>query len=865
MSKYNPMSEERKHEIKMNIKKELKALIFPLILFALFAFFVVFIMTYQVKTDEINIVPVRAYAGDDKMIVMENDSLKFEMDPLLTSFDITVKKTGKVWHSTATDGANDPAAISDIKNKLQSTMLVTYGNEAGLNATYDSYSLSALNGIYEITADGNSVRVDYSIGKVAKEFVIPPVIEATRLDELLATMDKTDSSFVKDSYKLVDINNLKKSDNKEELLENFPKLAEEPLYIQREIKKDTQKKSLQTLFEEAGYTYEEYLEDKALSNLEETNDKPIYNISVIYTLDGDDLLVTVPFSEIDYPSNQPMMNFTPLPYFGAGSIEDEGFILLPEGGGSIIDFNNGKVSQSAYYANMYGWDMAIERADMVHTTHANANVFGISHGSDSFICILEKGSSYAAIEADISGRNSSYNHVDANFTVAAREKYSIQGSNSDVYVYLENIPAEDVVLRYDFVNSGDYVAMAKAYQDYLVKTYPDTMIKNTDSSTPVAVEIIGAVDKVKQIMGVPVSRPLALTTYKEAAELITQIQNDGISNLSVKYTGWCNGGVKQKYGKSIHTVATLGSKKDLTNLTAKANDAGVDLYLDSISAYEFKSNIFHGFFSFRDAAKFLSRKRAELYEYSAITYTAREGLDSYFLLHGQKTIDVLNNFAKYTSGINANLSLQDIGDELSSDFQRKAYVSREAQLNMQVESLKNINASGQKIMINNGNSYATPYADFVTKMDLKGNEYTIIDRTVPFYQIAIHGYKNYAGLPVNLSGNQEEEVLYAAEYGAGLMFTLMKESSFTLQKTLYTKYYASDFDKWESEMVDIYTRYNNELGHTFSQFITGHEYLAENVTVTSYEDGTKVYVNYGFYDYKADGKVIPARDYLVVR
>lgn len=36
--------------------------------------------------------------------------------------------------------------------------------------------------------------------------------------------------------------------------------------------------------------------------------------------------------------------------------------------------------------------------------------------------------------------------------------------------------------------------------------------------------------------------------------------------------------------------------------------------------------------------------------------------------------------------------------------------------------------------------------------------------------------------------------------------------------------------------------------------------------MTVYEDGTKVYVNYNNEDYKTeDGRVLPARDYLVVR
>ncbi|MBO4680249.1 MAG: hypothetical protein J5626_11345, partial [Lachnospiraceae bacterium] len=386
-----------------------------------------------------------------------------------------------------------------------------------------------------------------------------------------------------------------------------------------------------------------------------------------------------------------------------------------------------------------------------------------------------------------------------------------------------------------------------------------------DASTPVTVEVVGAVDKVKQILGIPVSRPLALTTYKEATDLISQISADGISNLSVKYIGWCNGGVKQKYLKNIRKVTALGSYSDLKALSAKADELGVDLYLDGMVEYEKDSNIFNGFFSYRDAAKFLSRKRAELYEYSAITYTAREGLDSYFLLHGDIIPELMDKLSSTATKYGANVSFQDVGKDLSSDYWRKKYTSRQQAMDDQVAKLTEIDASGQKIMINSGNAYAIPYADVITSMDLKGSEYTILDASVPFYQIAIHGYKDYTGEPINVCGNQEEEILSCAEYGAGLNFTFMKESSFTLQKTLYSKYYGSDFDEWEEELKSIYSRYNAEMGHVFNQEIKNHIMINNDVRATVYEDGTTVYVNYGYETFNYNGVKIPARDYLVVR
>ena len=866
MSKYNPISEERKQERKANIIKELKAMIFPTILLLIIAGFVFFIMTYQNKPVEEDPVEVRAYSGDGKELVMENEHLKFVMDPTLTTFDVTVKSSGKVWHSTPEGAADDAIAVTAEKGRLQSVLLLTYSTDAGLDTTYDTYTYSATNGIYDIEQGEDYIKVDYSLGKVAKEFTIPPIITETKLNTFLDKMGVGDREKVKQFYKKYDINNLKKGDDKETLLANYPIMETEIVWILRSGQKDSAKKNLQDTFEAAGYTYEDFLEDKALDLSEAVNENPVFNCSVIYKLEGERLVVTIPYSSIESQSQYPVTSVVALPYFGAGSIDDEGYMLIPEGGGSIMDFNNGKKAQSVYYANLYGWDMALERKDVVHSTQAHMNVFGISDTKDSFICTIDEGSAYSSIKADISGRTNNYNYIQSVYTVKPREKFDMgTGTNVDAYVYLEELPDENLVQSYTFVDSGSYVDMAKAYGDYLQERFPWMAEKLDDSSVPVAIEMVGAVDKVKQIVGIPVSRPLALTTYDEATEFVTELKESGIDNLSVKYSGWCNGGVNQKILKKAKTVGALGSKKDLKNLTATAKSIGVDLYLDGITEYEFDSNIFNGFFSYRDAAKFLSRKRAELYQYSAITYTAREGIDSYFLLHGDLIIDVMKSFVAACKKYDANVSFQDVGDDLSSDFYRKNYVSRENQLNSQVEILESAKNDGQKIMVNGGNAYALGYADYVTNMDLRGSEYTILDRCVPFYQIAIHGHKNYSGFPINVCGDEESEILYAAEYGAGLSFTFMKESAFTLQKTLYTMYYGSDFSEWEEEFRTIYDRFNAELGHVYNQEIADHVILENDVRKTVYEDGTKVYVNYGYYDRKVDGVTVPARDYLVVR
>ena len=168
-------------------------------------------------------------------------------------------------------------------------------------------------------------------------------------------------------------------------------------------------------------------------------------------------------------------------------------------------------------------------------------------------------------------------------------------------------------------------------------------------------------------------------------------------------------------------------------------------------------------------------------------------------------------------------------------------------------------------MINSGNDYAVKSADFITNMSFHGNKYAILDESVPFYQIVLHGYKNYAGVPLNLSYEQEQIILESAECGAGLFFVFMGETEKAIQETDFTEYYSACFDNWKDNLSKVYKEYDNNMGKVKNSLISNHEYLTDSVTVTSYENGYKVYVNFGYLDYEDENVSVPARQYKVVK
>lgn len=857
---------------KNNLLNKIKAKIFKMlpsaILLLIICAGIAVAIMYKAPKEQADIIEPYAYEGGEEDVIVDNGELKLTMNPLTTQFSVEVKDSGKVWYSNPIGAAEDPQALEEQKAIMQSPLLMSWSITQGLETTYNAYSFSAKNGIYEITPMEDGIRVDYSLGSVEKEYVIPPVITEEEMKKWMGNLDKKDADLVVQYFKKYDINKLKKTDNKDELLASYPILSESVIYVFRDTAKENVRKQVQGLFEQAGYTYEAYLADKELDLSVKQSKNAVFNVSVIYRLEGNSLVVEIPLEDVKYDKSTPVYTITPLPYFGAGGTDTEGYMLVPEGGGGIINFNNGKTSQSSYYTNIYGWDMCLGREAVVHNTRAYYGVYGIAEGDDSFLCLLEDGSAYASITADVSGKGSSYNYVNAVYGVGKREKYKVGDiANSDIYEYMPSLPEGKLSQRYLFINSGDYTDMSKEYGKYLQEKYSGYMELLEDESTPVVIELVGAIDKVKQILGVPVSRPLKLTSYEEAGEILSELNKEGVSNIYAKLTGWSNGGVNQKVLSKVKPINMLGAKKELKALAGNADSMGVKLYLNGITQYAYDSNLADGFFSYRDAAKFVSKERAELFAYSRITYAQRENVyNNYFLLHTEVADKYANTLNKYAAGIGAGTAFQDLGMDLSSDYYRKKTYNRQEVLTLHAENLKNMADNGQPVMINMGNDYAVPYADMVTKVDLVGSRYTILDACVPFFQMAVHGRVNYTGDSINICGNPEDELLYSAEYGAGLAFTFMEEKAFATQKTLYSEYYGANFESWKQRMYDIYNRYNEELGHTFNQEMTGHKKLSDAVSLTEYADGTQVYVNYGYEDFvTAEGVTLPARDYLVKR
>ncbi len=799
-----------------------------------------------------------------KTFVLESDSLKFEMDPVTTQFTLLQKNTGKVWYSSPENLEKDPLALEREKNNMRSSLLIEYSSENGNSETYDLYSNSVKRKFYNIEKSGNSIKVNYTIGQMNREYIFPPVMYLSDFEKWTENMSNTDISYINRAYHRYSLSTANATDNINALLKKYPKLKDEDLFLIFENVQTFMKEKLEKIFADAGFTYEDYLESKELYLESNEKEVPAFNLSVVYTLDKNNLIVEVPFDEISYRQKYPITKVSVLPYFGAGSKDDSGYMMVPEGGGAVINFNNGKTKQNGYYADVYGWDYAIDRKTVVTETKVAFPVFGISSDNSSFISIIEDGSSYAGITAEISGKLGSYNYVRADYRLLHNERYDISTrTTSAQYMFEKNLPeGKEIKQIYTFIDSDSYVDMAKTYRDYLFAGSP----KLTENQIPLAVEIIGAIDRVQQIAGIPKNLPYKLTGYTDAAEIVSEIESNGISNVNYKLTGFINGGVRQRLLSKVKFVKNLGGKSDFNKFLKSIENSSSDFYLDGTMQFAYHSNWSDGFTHYGSPARFVSQKICEIYQYSKIWYGKDEDEDTYYLLKprlAKKGSEKLTDFSK-KSGL--NVSYNDFGNILSADYNERKLVSREEAKQIQMDSLAEAKQENLKVMINFGNDYSLKYADFITNLDLSGNKYSVIDYMIPFYQIALHGYKDFSGGAVNLAAEAKQEILLSAQTGAGLMYTFMNATERDIQETRFTHYYSANFEDYKDDFYSTYKKYNDELSKVAASLIKDFRYINENVTVTEFENGYSVIVNFGYTDFITESGIkIPSRDYIIIK
>lgn len=819
--------------------------------------------------------PISSYAKstpDGFTKKAENDSLILYINEEDCNVCVYDKAGDNYWYTNPADVEADTFATNYYKRLMKSQLSVTFYNDQVQSQTMDSYNDCIMNSSFLIEDEEDGVKVVYSIGKAASMLIIPDVISKDRMEIYMAQMTDAQLKKVKRNYTLIEWEGLG-DDDRTKYLEAYPGFENIPFYVLRGGIKDYLKEEIAGYFVEAGYTAEDMEADLIASgSVEGENDDPWFKVSMVYKLSGNGLTATVPMEELSYNDNgYYLTSINILPYFGAATGED-GYIFVPDGSGAIINFDNGKTLTSAYIANVYGNDLtgqvlSNQKSEMDPEYAVKMPVFGIKREQGACFAIIESAAALASINADVSGRTTSYNTVNASFSYLQYGAVSLSdmiGTNK-YQLYSAFGPSEDISIRYSFLGAGesDYSHMAALYRDYLIeKGALKERVGNTDPMF--AAELIGAIDKYKSFLGIKYSAIEPLTTFANAKTILTELNANGLSGVTVVYDGWSKGGLRGNADTGLGVLGKLQRGEKLSAFIGDAASLGAEVYLTTDLQYVYKDKAFDGYSKLSMSPNYFDHTKVEAKDFN-ISDGKKDGTMAnlispcYVSTVEAKVNKVLSKYGEV--GVNLGTA----SGTLFSDYLESRYTDRSKAQHLYEEAFESLASNLTSVLSDNANVYALAYSDKVIGAPLYSNRQRIVDADVPFYEMVIHGYVNYTGEAINMSDDYRTTFLKSIESGAGLRYLWIYADNSVLKETEYDNLYAVSYQTWLDSAVSDYNELKAVLSGLGDKTISLHEILADGVTKTVYEDGTTIYVNYNKESVDIDKVSVPAKGYLAIK
>ena len=587
----------------------------------------------------------------------------------------------------------------------------------------------------------------------------------------------------------------------------------------------------------------------------------------------DNVEAKLPVSAIEERGGGKVYRIQLLPYMAAAGSDENGYMVVPNGSGSLIRFNNGKNSAAVY--SQYVYDMDLIDGDYTQTQTIQSvrlPLWGVCRENTSVLATIENGASLAAISADVAGRNNSYNNAFAMFTLRGSELLSLfgAGETAEMPIVEDNYYGEDLVIRYTFLTAENkgYSGLANYYRARLIAENVLSPLEETGDS-PFYYDVIGGVKETTHFMGIQYLHVRAMTTFDEAVEIAQTLNKAGIKHQVMNFQGWMNGGYYHDVANNVSVLRQLGGKDRLENLNSAIARLGGELYADvafqkvtQISKHYMENQETSRYYGAGYIAQFGVTNPASLRRTSALGYSE----NIYNLLSPKFLPYYVSGFLNSTKDYSLNgYSLRDLGCELHADKRRTELINREQALMIVESQLRAIADSGKNVMVSGGNLYALNGVKHVIDAPMTATEYVIVDETIPLYEMILHGCVDYTGQALNtiVSDDWQAKLLKMVEYGASPRYTFTAQQASDMKYTALNRLYATTVANWTDTAAEQYAYLNAALASVSGAQMVKHTILSDTLRSVEYDNGVTIYINYGSQDAQAGGGTVPAKAYLV--
>lgn len=805
-------------------------------------------------------------------VVAENEYLQLYINEEDSSIAVLHKESKDIWFSNPIDGELDTIATPFNKSLLRSQFSLRYYNENVQLSEMDNYNDSIKEKQFVIEEIEDGVLITYTLGEAVAKIILPTVISEERYLQYYNQMDDKAQKQVKRNYSFLELGTMKEADKKE-YLELYPGLENNNIYILKSGTKDYKQEEIMEYFAAVGYSLEDMEQDKIDNGYSESANKPYFIVPMKYSLDKDNLIVSIEPKAIEYnKEDYYLIDVDVLEYFGAANTDKEGYMFVPDGSGALIYLNNGKITKSSYSGAVYGQDkttnmMINKKSELSENLSVKMPVYGIAYDDKALFAVIEDGDAFADINADIAGRINNYNNIYSGFTYLQNGAISlgdIVGSNS-FQMYAKEVYDGEYKIRYSFLSDdkANYSGMAKHYQEYLVDR--GLLMKNIVlDQLPFYVEYIGAINKTKSFLGIKYQATEVLTSYKEAIDISQKLIDSGLNNIKVRYSGWMNGGLGSTAATDLVPVRKLKEDGiDLKKFNLWMGEKAIQVYHEVDFQTVKKDKLMDGYSESKLAPRYFDKTVVRTGDYiipNGIIASKNIKLISSFFLNS-----VVDSFTQKAESYDLNgLSVAKLSTDLYSDFMEDRETNRQQASNYNKEALRNI-SSQYPLMSVNGNAYSFEMTTDMIEVPMDSNGFYLFDESIPFYQMVIRGFIEFSGDALNLSDDYRKEFLKSIETGAGLYFKWIHADNSLVKETEYDYLYSVNYEYWFDKAIESYQEANEVLSKLQGKTIIQHSKIEDGVYKTIYDNGTEIVVNYNDYAVTVDGVHILEKNFSMIK
>ena len=573
-------------------------------------------------------------------------------------------------------------------------------------------------------------------------------------------------------------------------------------------------------------------------------------IPVEYRLEDDCFQVRVLTDEISEYGTKRINRISVTPYLLRGDAQDSGYLLLPDGSGATVDFSYPNPDAAAYTAQIYGRNPA----EALYYEEGNPKsamlaVFGADYRDHGVLARVDGNAAAGWINARATGSACRWAYAYASFDYRVFDTVTITGSDWQYKEYVaasELVETEDFSVSYYIIEQGGLNALAEKCR----ATAGDLPLA-PEKALSAAIYAYGSTTQRAAVVGIPYTKTVVATDFSDVSEMLGRLNaQDG--SVAVLLRDFDKVALKGSYPGRVKWSGDCGGASGFAALRETYPEASVycieDLLYEPDSSFLWAKQ---GRF-----AKMVSRESLVRYTYSPVTYayTASD-------LYGMSLPRLISRASKALDKADCGVAMSYLGSELYGDYAGSDGTTRSTYLRA-IEVL--LEEKGRGNAVEGGNEYAIGRADLNYNIPVTSSGYAMQTQPVPFLQMVYHGNVLLVSTALNLTEDPQKELLSCIASGTVPCFAVTAMENENLRRSEYKNLFGTCFSAQEKMITELLERTRDYYQAIYDQHITDYEYV-NGVSVTTFEDGVRVIVNFNRQAAEYEGRQIAAMDFEIIR